>query len=189
VTLDSQSIQGQDQILLAYLVNDGELPEKYFPVRLVGVGLEKSQMVGQVAQIIVHVPPLPTPTAESATLEIVPGSLIIVGRVANAMTLSEDALRAMGAVTIQAEDPKKGMMDFEGVKLASLLQIAQAQPDATKVVFTADDGYSAEIELPTLLACSDCMIAFTDTPGILRAVMPGQPSALWVKGVVKLEVQ
>ncbi|MFZ1947576.1 MAG: molybdopterin-dependent oxidoreductase, partial [bacterium] len=142
VSFDSQSLQGQDEILLAYLVNDGELPEKYFPLRLVGAGLEKSQMVGQVAQIIVHVPPLPEPTAETEALAPAEGSVMIVGRVGNELSLTEDALRAMGVATIQAEHPKDGMQEYEGVRLASLLQIAQAQPEATKVVFTASDGYS-----------------------------------------------
>jgi hypothetical protein len=189
VTLDSQTILRNNEILLAYLVNDGELPEKYFPLRLVGPGLEKSQMVGQVAQIIVHVPPLPEPTVETATLEIVPGSVVIIGRVGNAMTLSEDALRAMGVVTIQAEHPKDGLQEYEGVRLASLLQIVQVKPEATKVVFTASDGYSAEIDLATLLGCADCMLAFGEMPGCFWTVMPGQASGLWVKEVTKIEVQ
>jgi hypothetical protein len=189
VTLDSQDIQNRDDLLLAYLVNDGELPQKYFPLRLVGAGLEKSQMVGQVARIVVHVPPLPTPTSEATTIEIVPGSVVIAGRVANALTLSEGALRAMGPVKIQAEDPDKVMQEYEGVRLASLLQIVQVQPEATKVVITAEDGYSAEIDLPTLLSCADCMLAFGKEPGCFWTVMPGQASALWVREVVKLEVQ
>jgi hypothetical protein len=36
---------------LAHLVNEALLPEKDFPLRLVGTGLEKSEMVGQVARI------------------------------------------------------------------------------------------------------------------------------------------
>ncbi len=189
VTLDSQTIQGNDEILLAYLVNEGELPEKYFPIRLVGSGLEKDQMVGQVAKIIVHVPPVPTPTVEKATLDVVPGSVVIVGRVGNQMTLSEDVLRAMGVVTIQAEHPKDGMQEYEGVRLASLLLLVQVEPEATKVVFTASDGYSAEISLATLLGCPDCMLAFGEMPGCFWTVMPGQASSLWITEVTKIEVQ
>jgi DMSO/TMAO reductase YedYZ molybdopterin-dependent catalytic subunit len=189
VSFDSQSLQGQDQILLAYLVNDGELPEKYFPLRLVGPGLEKSQMVGQVAQIIVHVPALPEPTAETEALAPAEGSVVIVGLVGNELSLTEDALRAMGVVTIEAEHPKDGMQEYEGVRLASLLQIVQVRPEATKVVFTASDGYSAEIDLPALLGCADCMLAFGEMPGCFWTVMPGQASGLWVKEVTKIEIQ
>jgi hypothetical protein len=189
VTLNSQTIQRNNEILLAYLVNDGELPEKYFPLRLVGTDLEKGQMVGQVAEIIVHVPALPEPTVETETLAPAEGSLVIVGRVGNELSLTEDALRAMGVVTIQAEHPKDGMQEYEGVRLASLLQIAQVQPEATKVVFTASDGYSAEINLATLLSCADCMLAFGEMPGCFWTVMPGQATALWVKEVTKIEIQ
>jgi DMSO/TMAO reductase YedYZ molybdopterin-dependent catalytic subunit len=189
VTLDSQTIQRNNEILLAYLVNDGELPDKYFPLRLVGPGLEKSQMVGQVAEIIVHVPPLPEPTVATDAPAAAEGSVVIVGRVANEMTLSEDALRAMGVATIQAEHPKDGLQESAGVRLASLLQIAQVQPEATKVVFTASDGYSAEIDLATLLGCADCMLAFGEMPGCFWTVMPGQASALWIKEVIRIEVQ
>jgi len=189
VTLDSQTIQRNDKILLAYLVNDGELPEKYFPLRVVGADLQKGQMAGQVAEIIVHVSPLPEATVETETLAAADGSVVIVGRVGNELSLTEDALRAMGVATIQAEDPKDGVQEYEGVRLASLLQIAQVQPEATKVVFTASDGYSAEIDLATLLGCPGCMLAFGEMPGCYWTVMPGQATALWVKEVTKIEVQ
>jgi hypothetical protein len=189
VTLDSQTIQRNNEMLIAYLVNDGELPEKYFPLRLVGAGLEKGQMVGQVAQIIVHVPALPEPTVETEAPAAAEGRVVIVGHVGNELSLTEDALRAMGPVTIQAEHPKNGMQEYEGVRLASLLQIAQVQPEATKVVFTASDGYGAEIDLATLLGCPDCMLAFGEMPGCFWTVMPGQASALWIKEVTKIEVE
>jgi DMSO/TMAO reductase YedYZ molybdopterin-dependent catalytic subunit len=189
VTLDSQTILRNNEILLAYLVNDGELPEKYFPLRLVGTDLDKGQMVGQVAEIIVHVPTLPEPTVETEALAAAEGSVVIVGRVGNELSLTEDALRAMGVATIEAEHPKDGLQEYEGVRLASLLQIAQVEPEATKVVFTASDGYSAEIDLATLLGCTDCMLAFGEMPGCYWTVMPGQATALWVKEVTKIEIQ
>ena len=46
VTLDSQTIKENNDILVAHLVNDGELPEQYYPLRLVGSGLDKNWMVG-----------------------------------------------------------------------------------------------------------------------------------------------
>jgi hypothetical protein len=187
VTFDSQSIQGDDDLIVAAQVNDAELPERYFPLRLVGPRLEKDQMVGQIARIVVHVPPAATPTAAAAIPAPIPDSVLIVGRVGNEMSLSEDGLRAMGEVTIRAEDPKKGMQEFKGVRLAGLLNVVQVQPDATKAVFTASDGYTAGLDLATLRACADCMIGFTDTPGSFCTVMPGQPSSLWVKDLAIVE--
>lgn len=55
ITLDSKRIDRNDDIILAYLVNGNPLEEKHFPLRLVGADLEKSEMVGQIARIVVHV--------------------------------------------------------------------------------------------------------------------------------------
>jgi DMSO/TMAO reductase YedYZ molybdopterin-dependent catalytic subunit len=53
---DSQRFDHNDAILLANLLDGELLPEKHFPLRLVGAGLEKSEMVGQVAQIVADLP-------------------------------------------------------------------------------------------------------------------------------------
>jgi DMSO/TMAO reductase YedYZ molybdopterin-dependent catalytic subunit len=185
VTLDSQAFDRNDDVILAAQVNDAELPETYFPLRLVGPGLQEGQMIGQITRIVVHVPPPAPPTPEP----VPPRSVAIAGKVANALTLSEDGLRAMGAVSLSAEDPKQGTIEVEGVRLSALMNIVQVLPEATKAVFTAADGYSAELDLETLRACADCLIGFTETPGSYRAVMPGQPGALWVKDLVRVEFQ
>jgi len=195
VTLDSVSIKRNGNILVAYLVNDAELPEKYYPLRLVGSELTKGQMVGQIDMIVVHVPEasmataVPTAAATVAAPAAVAGSLNISGLVANPLSLSESALRALGPVTISAEQPKKGTQSFTGVRLNTLLDVAQVQAAAVKLVMTASDGYSAEIDLASVRACADCMIAFTDTPGSFFAVMPGQQGNMWVKDVIKIEVK
>jgi hypothetical protein len=195
VTLDSVSIKRNSHILVAYLVNDAELPEKYYPLRLVGSDLTKGQMAGQIDMIVVHIPEasmataVPTAGVTAAAPAAVAGSLSISGLVANPLSLSEGALRAMSPVTISAEQPKKGTQSFTGVRLNTLLDVAQVQAAATKLVLTAGDGYSAEIDLATVRACADCMIAFTDTPGSFFAVMPGQQGNLWVKDVIKIEVK
>lgn len=194
VTLQSVSIKRNNNILVAYLVNGAELPEKYYPLRLVGSDLKENQMAGQITLIVVHVPGVATPTAAqtSGATSGAPaeaGSLVITGLVASPLSLSESALRAMSPVTISAEEPKVGTQSFTGVRLNTLLDVAQVQATATKLVLTAGDGYSSEIDLATVHGCADCMIAFTDTPGSFLAVMPGQPGNVWVKGVVKVEVK
>ena len=193
VTLDSASIKRNDNILVAYLVNDAELPDKYYPLRLVGSDVNADQMVGKIAMIVVHVPEAaPTATVTATIASTVPataGSLTISGLVANQLSLTEDALRAMGAATISADQPKVGTQTFTGVRFSTLLGVAQVQLGATNLVITASDGYSAEIDLPTVRSCADCMIAFTSTQGSFLVVMPGQPGNLWVKNVVKIEVK
>ncbi|NTV36466.1 MAG: hypothetical protein HGA53_05885 [Anaerolineaceae bacterium] len=193
VTLDSKNIKLNDDILLAYMVNDTELPEKYFPLRLVGKGLEKSQMAGQIAKIVVKVPATAAPTETSAptmgTTTESTGSLVISGLVTNELKLGETELRAMGVADITAEHPKKGKQNYSGVRLSQLLIVAQVKPEATRLVLTASDGYSAEIDLAAVRGCPDCMIAFTDTPETFILVMPGLESSTWVKNIAKIEVK
>ena len=197
VTLDSVSIKRNGNMLVAYLVNEAELPEKYYPLRLVGSDLKTGQMVGKIEMIVVHVPEVtPAIAATATTIPAAPttstdasGSLTISGLVANQLSLTEDALHAMGTVTISAEQPKKGTQSFTGIRINTLLDVAQVQGTANKLVFTASDGYSSEIDLASIRSCADCMIAFTDTPGSFFAVMPGQQGNYWVKNVIKVEVK
>jgi len=126
------------------------------------------------------VPPTEAPAAATPTF-------FVTGLVANELALAEADLRAMDVVDIQAEHPKKGMQDYTGVRLSVLMALAQVKPEAATLVITASDGFSAEIDVPTLTACTDCLLAFTDTPESFTAVMPGQSSKLWVKDVVSLE--
>ena len=49
----SRTIFNRD-LILASTLNGEPLPEEYFPLRLVGEGLEGKEMVGQVAQIILN---------------------------------------------------------------------------------------------------------------------------------------
>ena len=90
-------------------------------------------------------------------------------------------------VKITAEHPKKGKMDFEGVLLSELFALAKPKPEATTVVVTASDGFTAEIALADIVACPKCLLAFTDEAGVYQLVMPDLPSNTWVKQVVKLE--
>lgn len=55
VTIDSRKIAGNSSILLSSKVDGGELPDEYFPLRLVGPGLTKAQMPGGIARIVVRV--------------------------------------------------------------------------------------------------------------------------------------
>jgi hypothetical protein len=125
------------------------------------------------------VPPTEAPAAAS--------TLMVTGLVAKELALAEADLRAMEVVDLQAEHPKKGLQDYTGVRMSTLMTLAQVKPEAATLVITASDGFSAEIDVPTLTACTDCLLAFTDTPESFLAVMPGQSSKLWVKDVVSLE--
>jgi len=126
------------------------------------------------------VPPTTAPAAAS-------GTLAVTGLVGTSLSLSEADLRAMSVANITADQPKVGTKNFSGVRISDLMTAAGVKTDAANLVLTGSDGYSAQIDLATLKACTDCMVAFTDTPGTFFAVMPGQAGKLWVKGVVSLE--
>jgi len=198
VTLQSESIKRNGNIIVAYLVNGADLPQKYYPLRLVGPDVQQTQAIGQITMIVVHVPEAATPTlAPTSTSNALvatsapaaAGTLVINGLVTNPVNLSETALRAMNPVTISADQPKVGSQSFTGVRLSTLLTVAQLQAAATQLVMTASDGYSNEIDLATVNACADCMVAFTNTPGSYLSVMPGQPGNALVKNLVKIEVK
>jgi DMSO/TMAO reductase YedYZ molybdopterin-dependent catalytic subunit len=202
VTLPISQVARDNNILVAYQVNQNPLPDKYFPLRLVGAALQKNQMAGQIAEIRMIIDPSvatqaaqPTPTATAteapprAQPSTVEGDLVIVGLVDEELGLNEADLRKMDVVEVTAEHPKKGKETYQGVRLSALLELAKVKSEAAKIVFTAADGYAAETDLGTILSCTDCLLAFTNTPGKFKLVMPGLESALWVKDVIKFEVK
>ena len=55
ITIDSRVIAGKNSVVLTSKVDGGELPDEYFPLRLVGPGLSEAQMPGGIARIVVRV--------------------------------------------------------------------------------------------------------------------------------------
>jgi hypothetical protein len=64
------------------------------------------------------------------------------------------------------------------VRLNVLLDQVEIKAEVTKLDFTADDGYSTEVDLAAVRGCADCLVAFTDTPGKVSLVMPGMEGLL-----------
>lgn len=203
VSFDSARINRNDNIIVAISVNGNPLPDKYFPLRLVGSDLEKNEMSGAIEKIIVNVEPLsteeaaaateePAATEEAATTEeAVTGEaqFTLTGLVQNELAYTEADLRALEVVEITSEHPKKGSTDYEGIRLSTLFDLAKVKDGAKKLVLTAADGYSSEVFLAEVLAIPDCILAFTDEEGVFSLVMPTLPSSAWVKGIVKIEIQ
>ena len=180
VSFESARMARNDNILVAHLVNGNPLPDQYFPLRLVGSDLEKSEMAGMITQIVVHVEGMTPPPLE--------GDLAISGLVANPVAFIEADLRKMEVVQLTAEHPKKGAQDYAGVRLNSLLSMAGVDPAATTLRLVAGDAYSTTVPLADVTACADCLVAFTDEPNVLNLVMPGMSSGAWIKDIVRIEV-
>ena len=58
VVLTSKQVFAAKDILLAAKMSGSELPDEFFPVRLVGPGLTSAQMIGHVIKVVVQVPRL-----------------------------------------------------------------------------------------------------------------------------------
>jgi len=193
VTFDAARVKRNDNIIVAYKVNENQLPDEYFPLRLVGTDLQKNEMVGMIAQIKVGIEPIPataTPTEVPATSEpVAAGSFVLTGLVDQELSFMEADLRAMEVLKITAEHPKKGKEDYEGVSLNALLDLAGVKDGATTLVITASDDYSSEVSLSDVRGCADCLLGFTNTPEKFKMVMPNLPSSAWVKDVIRIEVK
>jgi hypothetical protein len=92
-------------------------------------------------------------------------------------------LEAMPAATGDYTSKDGSVTEFTGVLVTDLLSAAGL--DGETVVFTASDGYAAEVPLADLQGCADCIVAFDDDE--LRVVLPGFASSAQVKGVVDLQ--
>src|SRR5271157_416633 len=123
--------------------------------------------------------PTATPTGSAG--------LVVTGLVDKPLSLSEADLRAMTVATVTADQPKVGSQSFSGVHFSDLMTAASVQSGAVSLVMTGSDGYSATIDLATLKACTDCMVAFVGSPVTFLSVMPNQPGKVWVQNLVKLE--
>jgi hypothetical protein len=116
------------------------------------------------------------------------GSLIINGLVDNEILLKDADLRTMEITTITAQG-KNGPQDFQGILLNPLLDKAGLKSEATRLVFTASDGYSVEVNVSDVRSCPNSLLAFMDTPGSYMIVLPEQPTSTWAKNVIKIEVK
>ena len=114
-------------------------------------------------------------------------SLGVTGLVDKPLSLTEADLRAMTVATITADQPKVGSQSFTGVRISDLMTAAGVQTAAASLVMTGSDGYSATIDMATLKACTDCMVAFVGSPVSFLTVMPNQAGKMWVKDLVTLE--
>ena len=91
-------------------------------------------------------------------------------------------------VTLNLEHPKTDKADYQGVRLNALLDLAQVKSTATKLTFSASDGFAADVVLADARKCTDCLVAF-GADGSLTTAMPGMASNTWVKSLVKIEAK
>jgi DMSO/TMAO reductase YedYZ molybdopterin-dependent catalytic subunit len=197
VTLDAFRVMRNDNIIVAHLVNGDPLDEGDFPLRLVGSDLAGNEQIGMIQKIILNfnesaVTDDPAATQETAVVElpVIDVTLAITGKVTSPLTLTGADLAAIQRTTLSTQPPGEDEpVDFVGIPLNTLLDTAGLQTDATKVIFTASDGYSAEVTLAELRDCPDCLIAFDEGEGYLMDVLPGFAGNTWVKYLIQIDIQ
>ncbi len=186
ITFDSTRLSRNKMILLAYLVDDKPLEEKDFPLRLVGEALDKGEMVGAVARVVLHVDEVsaeePADDVEVDLDELQAGVLHIMGAVGEEVSLTAEDLEELGLVQAVAEHPKKGPMDYEGVPLSAVLALAAPEADASTALLISGDGYTEEVDAADLIACEECLVTLEED-GLFNLVMPGFESSAWSKDV------
>jgi hypothetical protein len=123
--------------------------------------------------------------AEEATGDI---ALRISGAVETELSWTEEQVREMDTIKVESTNKSGEASTYTGVPINTLLDMAGLQEDASTVVYVADDGYTAEVELAELQACEDCIVSFRNQGGF-SIVMPDFSGKLQVKGVVEIQVK
>jgi tungstate transport system substrate-binding protein len=115
-------------------------------------------------------------------------ALKVTGKVNTELALSEAEVKAMPTMETESKNKEGVASKYTGVSLKALLEKAGVKSDATKVVFVADDGFTAETTLKEVQGCEKCIISFREKGGF-STVMPDFSGKLQVKGVVEIQVQ
>jgi DMSO/TMAO reductase YedYZ molybdopterin-dependent catalytic subunit len=186
VEIASQDASRNTDMIVAITMDGEPLPEKYYPLRLVGATLDNSQMVGQIAAVNV-IFQAGEGTGEMSGSAAGEAALTVTGLVEHELELDSQTLETMDIVERTVEHPKKGPQTYQGILLNDLLGRAGPKWEATSLVFKAADGYSAAVDLADVKDCTDCMIALVEEGG-LQSVMPGMESMTWVKDLIEIEL-
>ncbi len=141
------------------------------------------------APVVTEQPPVVTeqpaateaPTAGAAALKI-------TGKVKTEQAWSEEQIKAMTTTQAEATNKKGEKQTYTGVLITDLLKLAEPLPEATTIVFVADDGFTGEVTLAELLACPTCIVSFREQGGF-STVLPGFPGNVQVKGVIEIQVK
>lgn len=99
---------------------------------------------------------------------------------------SQSDLESLEAKTSDYTNKDGETTTYAGVSLSALLEKAGISGSGT-LIFTAADGYQADLPLDEALACESCIVAFDD--GSLQMVMPDMSSKLQVKDVIEITVE
>lgn len=126
--------------------------------------------------------------ATEAPVAIAPAAgLEVTGSVTTPASYTMEDLQAMTVVEATVTHPSHGDEDVTGVSLVDLITAAQPAAEATTITFSASDGYTKDLDLAEVLACTSCLVAFEDD-GTLSIAMPDFPSGAWVTMLTGIDI-
>ena len=122
-------------------------------------------------------------TACSPTPVTVEEAVLTVG----AKVYTQSDLEAFSTTNADYTNNDGETTTYSGVSLTALLEDAGLTGAGVTLVFTAADGYQADMAMDDALACANCIVAFDN--GGLRMAMPELSSKLQVKDVIEISAQ
>ena len=150
------------------------------PIRLVCPNTPANRWVFQLREIQVN---------ESAGSGVPDNAALkITGMVDTEVGWTEDKLHSMDTIDAESTNNDGETKTYTGVALNDLLAKATPQAGATTLVFVADDGYTGEVTLAEVQACTDCIVSFRNQGGF-STLLPGFPGSVQVKNVVEIQVK
>lgn len=134
--------------------------------------------------------PLFIPNSElyNASKPAAAAALKVTGKVTTEMAWTEEEVKAMETMDVEAPNSKGVEETYTGVAINALLALAGLDPAATTVTLIANDGFSKDVPLADLQACASCILSFRSNGGF-SSVMPGFDKSFGVKGVVEIVVK
>lgn len=126
-----------------------------------------------------------TAASETAVSEPEVAGVAVTGLVDDSTNLTVEMLEGMTLETLTVEHPKKGEVDYTGVRFSALLEALGVQAGATTVVLAASDGFMAEVPLADIAASPDSLLVIDE--GTIASVFPGLETKTWVKDIVSME--
>ena len=132
-------------------------------------------------------------SSPASTTPVPEGLLIVDGLVQHSLNLTLEDLVAMPRTTVNAAlycvDRSNSPLaegNWTGVRLGSILEEAKVTPNATKIAFYAEDGFSTDLTVEAANR-KDIIIAYERNgqklPEKLRLVVPGEWGYKWISNL------
>ncbi len=136
---------------------------------------------------------------DSPQIDATTWRLRVEGLVENNLSLTYDDITSFPSeseiVTLKCVDGPTGTADWKGVRVRSILDMADISDNTTEIVFYAADGYSSSLTLEDAQK-GDVILAYEMNGEVLpedhgyplRLVVPGKYGYKWVKWITHIEV-